>query len=327
VEEFLYNTRNGERQLLYLVYHLLGDDLSSLQVQHAALWSGQMAALVGRRLIEGDRSMPNGGTTYLDRLLPRLVQLLSRDLNAPERCQVGDVLGQLGDPRFRPDAWYLPDEPLLGFVGIPAGPFLMGSKKGNHLAYDNEMPQRKITLPLYYIARYPVTIAQFKAFVDDSGDTLGDEDSLRGLLNHPVVNVTWHEAVKYCQWLTERLREWPGTSEPLATLLCQKGWQVTLPSETEWEKAGVGVMDGSIREAMSRTPLGPTTMTQDSTPPVPWGVFHLGHRPMVVLTWRRMSGSGRGVYGEGIGRSRITAILTANMTDGKTWRPLTISSV
>jgi formylglycine-generating enzyme required for sulfatase activity len=181
VEEFLYNTRNGERQLLYLVYHLLGDDLSSLQVQHAALWSGQMAALVGRRLIEGDRSMPNGGTTYLDRLLPRLVQLLSRDLNASERCQVGDVLGQLGDPRFRPDAWYLPDEPLLGFVGIPAGPFLMGSKKGNHLAYDNEMPQRKITLPLYYIARYPVIIAQFKAFVDDSGDTLGDEDSLRRL--------------------------------------------------------------------------------------------------------------------------------------------------
>jgi hypothetical protein len=115
VEEFLYNTRNGERQLLYLAYHLLGDDLSSPQVQHAALWSGQMAALVGRRLIEGDRSMPNGGTTYLDRLLPRLVQLLSRDLNAPERCQVGDILGQLGDPRFRPDTWYLPDEPLLGW--------------------------------------------------------------------------------------------------------------------------------------------------------------------------------------------------------------------
>ena len=41
----------------------------------------------------------------------------------------GDALAVIGDPRFRVDAWHLPDESLLGFVEIPAGPFRMGSDK------------------------------------------------------------------------------------------------------------------------------------------------------------------------------------------------------
>ena len=48
---------------------------------------------------------------------------------ARDRCALGTALGRMGDPRFRADAWSLPDEPLLGFVEIPAGPFLMGSDK------------------------------------------------------------------------------------------------------------------------------------------------------------------------------------------------------
>ena len=82
-----------------------------------------------------------------------------------------------------------------------------------------------------------MTVAQFREFQADEGGG--------SLANHPVVEITWHDAVEYCQWLTERLREWSGTPEPLATLLKQEGWRVTLPSEAEWEKAARGT-DGRI---------------------------------------------------------------------------------
>jgi formylglycine-generating enzyme required for sulfatase activity len=147
-------------------------------------------------------------------------------LPAIERAGVGNALATLGDPRFRPDAWYLPDEPLLGFVEIPEGAFLMGEGNAQH----------EVTLPTYYIARYPVTVAQFRAYVEASGVQPKDADSLRGLANHPVVWVSWHEALAYCRWLTDMLRDWAGIPESLVGLL-REGWQVMLPSEAEWEKA------------------------------------------------------------------------------------------
>jgi formylglycine-generating enzyme required for sulfatase activity len=89
-----------------------------------------------------------------------------------------------------------------------------------------------------------VTVAQFRTFVEQSGYQPAAENSLCGLDNHPVVNVTWYDAMQYCQWLTEQLRQWPQTPEPLATIL-REGGQVTLPSEAEWEKAARGV-DGRL---------------------------------------------------------------------------------
>jgi formylglycine-generating enzyme required for sulfatase activity len=175
------------------------------------------------------------GQAMLARVQDWLIAAMRADdvLEPKERAEAGDVLAKLGDPRFREDAWHLPDEDMLGFVEISEGSFVMGEGDDQH----------ELTLPTYYIAHYPVTVAQFRAFVEDSGYEPRDSDSLCGVDNHPVRYVTWYDALAYCDWLTQKLREWEKTPEPLATLLRKEGWVITLPSEAEWEKATRGSED------------------------------------------------------------------------------------
>jgi formylglycine-generating enzyme required for sulfatase activity len=147
-------------------------------------------------------------------------------------------------PGFRADAWFLPDDELLGFVEIAGGPFRMGSDPSvDPLAYDNErwstsIPQTEVELPTFYIGRYEVTVAQFRAFAADAGFA-ADETSLSGLPDHPVTFVSWPDALAYCRWLDEALRESPETPASLRRLL-ESGWHVTLPTEAQWEKAARG---------------------------------------------------------------------------------------
>ena len=116
----------------------------------------------------------------------QLERMRSSHLDARERVAAGNALAQQGDPRFRADAWYLLDEPLLGFVEIPAGPFLMGSHKAHDPgAYDDELPQHEVTLPRYFIGRYPVTVAQFRAFVEGGGSRPENPAELAGISQSP----------------------------------------------------------------------------------------------------------------------------------------------
>jgi formylglycine-generating enzyme required for sulfatase activity len=176
----------------------------------------------------------------------QIERMRSGQLSAVQRVAAGNELARLGDPRFRSDAWDLPNDPLLGFVEIPSGPCCIGSDPGRDpSAYPDELPAHEIILPRYYIGRYPVTGGQFRVFIDQTGHKPENDGSLDGAPNHPVVWLGWSDALKYCEWLTQRLRDWESTPEPLATLLRQEDWCLALPSEPEWEKAARAT-DGRI---------------------------------------------------------------------------------
>ena len=177
---------------------------------------------------------------------------LSNAGSLPQSPLISDdtVDGNPGEvPGFLAEAWQLPDDPLLGFVEIAAGSFLMGSDAViDPMAFDIERwsstnAQAVLELPTYYIGRFEVTVAQMRSFVQATGYPI-DGQALGAAPGPPATFISWPDALAYSRWLDEILRTSPDTPEVLSTLL-EGGGQVTLPTEAEWEKAARG-SDGRI---------------------------------------------------------------------------------
>ena len=199
-------------------------------------------------------------------------------------------------PGLRPDAWFLPEEPLLGFVEIPAGPFTMGSDPSvDRLAFDVERwsatsAQGTVDLPSYYIGRYEVTVAQFAAFVRATGHRVVDETALRGDWRQPVTGVAWTDALAYARWLDATLRSWDGAPPELAARLGD-GWHVRLPTEAQWEKAARGTDariwpwgDEPRRDRANFGTRGPAPVGSFDCPECPYGLADMAGN---VWEWTR----------------------------------------
>ncbi len=107
-------------------------------------------------------------------------------------------------------------------VPIAAGNFVRGSSL--EAGRDDERPRRTIYLEAFMIDQYEVTNARYLDFITATGHLeplnvygTGSLFDVQGIEDLPVVQVTWHDAADYCQWVGKRL-----------------------PTEAEWEKAARG---------------------------------------------------------------------------------------
>ena len=128
-------------------------------------------------------------------------------------------------------------------VVIPAGKFLMGSPEGEE-GHGPDERQHEVSVAAFALGRYEVTVGEFRRFVEASGyktDAERNAGGQKGCLqwkrdyqagmswkgpsfkqseNHPVVCVSWNDAVTYTEWLSKE------TSQ-----------SYRLPWEVEWEYA------------------------------------------------------------------------------------------
>ncbi len=106
-------------------------------------------------------------------------------------------------------------------VVVPAGSFLMGSPSSEEERLDNEGPVHRVTIPQpFAVGRYEVTFDQWDACVSEGGCSHVPHDAGWGRGNRPVVNVNWHDAGEYVDWLSHKT-----------------GKRYRLLSEAEWEYA------------------------------------------------------------------------------------------
>ncbi|MBD2434290.1 MULTISPECIES: bifunctional serine/threonine-protein kinase/formylglycine-generating enzyme family protein [Fischerella] len=108
----------------------------------------------------------------------------------------------------------------IEMVAIPGGSFLMGASEEEGDA--DERPQHQVTVEPFFIGKYPVTQAQWKAVaaLPKVKQSLNPYPSKFKGANRPVENVSWHEAVEFCARLWKKTRR-----------------HYRLPSEAEWEYA------------------------------------------------------------------------------------------
>ncbi|MBD2203804.1 SUMF1/EgtB/PvdO family nonheme iron enzyme [Calothrix sp. FACHB-1219] len=112
----------------------------------------------------------------------------------------------------------------LEMVQIPGGTFIMGSPTTEAHRNNDESPQHQVTVPGFFMGKYPVTQAQYQAVMGGNifQKLLGNNNNpshFKGE-NRPVENVSWADAVEFCQKLSQKT-----------------GRTYRLPSEAEWEYA------------------------------------------------------------------------------------------
>jgi hypothetical protein len=191
------------------------------------LWTGQrlkdaqaMTERLQPRLNDTEREFLRSEVERLEE------QLEDESLDHAARAGIGERLHVIGDTRpgvgLRPDG--LPD---IVWCPVPGGTVTLERNAGTFEVQPFE------------IAKYPVTLMQFQAFLDDPEgfshpawwrDLAADKKHKRApdtptfrLSNNPRDSVSWYDAIAFCRWLSQK-----------------SGEKIRLPTEWEWQQAATG---------------------------------------------------------------------------------------
>lgn len=157
----------------------------------------------------------------------------------------------------------------LELIEVKGGTFMMGCSRGQSNCETDELPTRRVTLNSFFIAKTEVTVEQFSTFIVSTGystdaDRLGksivwspEGSKVRSNVNwecdvqgrrrgqsemqHPVIHVSWNDAVAFCNWLSEKdglQKAYTGSGSNIEVDLSANGYR--LPTEAEWEFAARG---------------------------------------------------------------------------------------
>ncbi len=111
---------------------------------------------------------------------------------------------------------------FLDMIYIPGGTFVMGSPEDEESREIHEGPQHRVTIQPFYLSRFPITQAQWRAIAQlpQVNRYLNPDPSNFKSPGLPVEMISWHDAVEFCTRLTQLT-----------------GHNYRLPSEAEWEFA------------------------------------------------------------------------------------------
>jgi formylglycine-generating enzyme required for sulfatase activity len=203
----------------------------SLSVPGRRRWNSEVAIIAGKTLDLGrvDLAVPPP---------PAPVVAANPQPATGNETAGGDTSGAAPVVRSPPPAPRVTSSVIGTLILLPAGKYQQGSDRREQGRRSNEV-QREVTLThAFYLAENEVTNAQFRAFKADHVSGIAKDKSL-DLDQQAVSNVSWDQAVEFCNWLSLR------DALPAAYERRDGRWQLIepynrgyrLPTEAEWEYA------------------------------------------------------------------------------------------